>query len=399
MSSSDDYAREVIRAGRDMGISPRGIVIGLATVIVEAGLPIRMWANQKVPESLLLPHDSVGSDGLSVGIFQQQVRRGVTGEWWWADCATCMDPYRSAGLFFARLKKLNYATATSDVAAGAIAQAIQRSAFPDRYGERMPEARALLAQLTTTGATVATYYDSDRSSEFGFGSARPVSSIIGICIHTTESGKSATATSATADNVTDYQIRTESGSYHVMVGVDGKRIRQNTDGWVTWSTGNKGNNVLLHLCFVGNASQSRAEWLAQETMLRAGATVVRHWSDLYGIPLKKVPVAALPGVCGHDDTRAWGGTDHTDPGPNFPYDKLIEFANGDSATTGGGALMALTDKEQRELLTKTREIYDQLGPKRPEWSDASSVGKNAAGQELTLRDGIAALIRYVKGGQ
>lgn len=44
-------------------------------------------------------------------------------------------------------------------------------------------------------------------------------------------------------------------------------------------------------------------------------------------------------------------------------------------------------------------ILGQLGPKRPEWSDASSVGKNAAGQELTLRDGIAALIRYVKGGQ
>jgi hypothetical protein len=31
---------------------------------------------------------------------------------------------------------------------------------------------------------------------------------------------------------------------------------------------------------------------------------------------------------GHDDMRrAWGGTDHTDPGPNFPWDKLFASVN------------------------------------------------------------------------
>ena len=33
--SKDDYAREVLRAGRDMGITPKGIVIAFATVSVE----------------------------------------------------------------------------------------------------------------------------------------------------------------------------------------------------------------------------------------------------------------------------------------------------------------------------------------------------------------------------
>ena len=62
MPTSDDYALATIRAGRDLGISPRGIIIGLATNLVEAGPmpgtgpgPILMYANAKVPESLRLP--------------------------------------------------------------------------------------------------------------------------------------------------------------------------------------------------------------------------------------------------------------------------------------------------------------------------------------------------------
>ncbi len=173
-----------------------------------------------------------------------------------------------------------------------------------------------------------TYYDSDRSNEFGFGRPRPTSGLVGICIHTTESGKSATATARTADDVVSYQVRTQSGSYNVMVGVDGKVIRENTDDWQTWSTGNKGNDILLNLCVVGNASQSRAEWLAQDKMLRSVGRVLRYWSDKYRIPLRRVTAAGLPGILGHVDTRVWGGTDHADPGPNFPYDVVIGYAKG-----------------------------------------------------------------------
>ena len=152
MPTSDDYALATIRAGRDLGISPRGIIIGLATNLVEAGPmpgtgpgPILMYANAKVPESLRLPHDAVGSDGLSVGTFQQQVRRGNCGAWWWADAATCMDPYQSAVLFFTRLKALNYNdTARSP---GSFAQSVQGSAYPDRYDQRFSEASALYDRL------------------------------------------------------------------------------------------------------------------------------------------------------------------------------------------------------------------------------------------------------------
>lgn len=143
MPTKDDYARAVIAEGQRRGITPRGIVIALATTLVESNLT--MYANAKVPESMALPHDAVGSDGYSVGLFQQQVRRGDGGQWWWGDAATCMDPTKSAGLFYDRLARLNYNTGDP----GAVAQSIQRSAYPDRYGQRMAEAQSIYDRLTS----------------------------------------------------------------------------------------------------------------------------------------------------------------------------------------------------------------------------------------------------------
>ncbi len=65
------------------------------------------------------------------------------------------------------------------------------------------------------------------------------------------------------------------------------------------------------------------------------------------------------------------------------------------ADTAEGPLMALTDDEQTELLTKVRYIFDQLGPKHPDWGQDSSLGVGADGVELTLRDGIAEMKRKV----
>jgi hypothetical protein len=50
--SSDDIARIIIDVGQKMGIKPRGIVIGLATGLVETNLTV--YANAKVPGSLSL---------------------------------------------------------------------------------------------------------------------------------------------------------------------------------------------------------------------------------------------------------------------------------------------------------------------------------------------------------
>jgi hypothetical protein len=66
-----------------------------------------------------------------------------------------------------------------------------------------------------------------------------------------------------------------------------------------------------------------------------------------------------------------------------------QFAAACGITTTGGALMALTDDEQAELLTKVREIWDQLrGPNGQGWPQ---LGQNSQGQNLTPVDAIAAI--------
>lgn len=141
LSKRDQYAVTIINKGRSMGVSERGIKIALATAIVESG--IKVYANSKVPSSMRLPHDDVGTDGYSVGIFQQQVVRGESG-WWWGDSATCMDPESSAGLFYGRLKRFDYNGPNSP---GSYAQAVQQSDYPDRYDEHWDEAEQLYNRL------------------------------------------------------------------------------------------------------------------------------------------------------------------------------------------------------------------------------------------------------------
>ena len=159
LTRAEGYALRIMAEGRRRGITPKGIQIAFATGLVESNITV--YANQKLPKSLALPHDAVGNDGYSVGIFQQQVRNTGNG-WWWGDEATCMGVESSAGLFYDRLAKLPY-NGTSK-SPGAFAQQIQQSAFPTRYDERFGEAVALYNKLANLDSTPS-QGDSDLSAE------------------------------------------------------------------------------------------------------------------------------------------------------------------------------------------------------------------------------------------
>lgn len=195
-----------------------------------------------------------------------------------------------------------------------------------------------------------TYFDVDWSPRFNFGGPRSTSGLKGVCVHTSEGNPN-----ITAENLANYQLTSQTGSYHVIVDLTGKRLRENTDDWITWSSGNQGNNILLHICFTARADWTRQQWLDQYKMLYAGATVVAHWCKTYKFPARKVDTRSLPGILGHDDTRAWGGTDHTDPGKNFPYDVFAQMVNDildpDAPQTPGGPVATdkLTDVHQKVM--------------------------------------------------
>lgn len=136
MAVNDQYARQVLKAGQDLEITRRGIVIAFATVFVESNWV--MYANRNDPGTLSFPHEALSYDYNSSGLFQQRPP-------WWGSSADRMDPYRSAVLFFNALKKYDYND--ESVSAGDWAQRVQGSAFPDRYDTRMAEAEALYERL------------------------------------------------------------------------------------------------------------------------------------------------------------------------------------------------------------------------------------------------------------
>lgn len=73
------------------------------------------------------------------------------------------------------------------------------------------------------------------------------------------------------------------------------------------------------------ARWQRPEW---QSMLRLGAQVVRDWADTYKVPLTRIqaPLTGNRGVCGHIDVSlTWRQTNHSDPGPDFPWGQFMQL--------------------------------------------------------------------------
>lgn len=130
-----DHAATIITIGKQLKIPRRGWVIALATAMQESKL--RMYANSTVPGSLRLPHEDVGSDHDSVGLFQQRAS--------WGTIAQRMDPPTSARLFYEVLATV---PGWQHMPLTVAAQTVQRSAFPNAYAQWEPLATDLVATLS-----------------------------------------------------------------------------------------------------------------------------------------------------------------------------------------------------------------------------------------------------------
>ncbi|MBV7294939.1 DUF1906 domain-containing protein [Corynebacterium sp. TAE3-ERU12] len=147
-----------------------------------------------------------------------------------------------------------------------------------------------------------------------------------IVVHTTENDP----WTCRSINIVRYQQRSQSGSYHRLVDTTGAITLENTDDWQVWATANRGNDIALHVSLCARAAMTREQWLQHPKMLEGCARVIAYWCRTYNIPCEKRSQAEfgryVHGVGGHRDARAWGTTDHTDPGPNFPYDIVLARA-------------------------------------------------------------------------
>jgi N-acetyl-anhydromuramyl-L-alanine amidase AmpD len=72
-----------------------------------------------------------------------------------------------------------------------------------------------------------------------------------------------------------------------------------------------------------------AEWNDHGVMLDNCAAWIAEEAGRFGIPIRKISeseaAAGQAGVCGHADL-GYAGNDHWDPGPNFPWDRVVAGA-------------------------------------------------------------------------
>ena len=135
--------------GQTAEVGRAGVVVALMAALTESTL--RLLANTSTyPESASYPHDGVGSDHDSLGLFQMRPSAG------WGTVAELMDPVYQARAFFGGESGPNGGSPRGllEVAGwqvldpGAAAQAVEVSAYPDRYKNFQPVAEAILVALT-----------------------------------------------------------------------------------------------------------------------------------------------------------------------------------------------------------------------------------------------------------
>jgi len=122
-ATQSKYARAIIGQAKKDKVGAHGCQAAIATALTESSLI--MYANKAVPASMKLPHDRVGSDHDSVGLFQQ--RASI-----YKNVKCDMGAACSAGQFFTEMKRVK---GWQSMAVGKLCQRVQRSAYPDRYNK------------------------------------------------------------------------------------------------------------------------------------------------------------------------------------------------------------------------------------------------------------------------
>jgi N-acetyl-anhydromuramyl-L-alanine amidase AmpD len=150
--------------------------------------------------------------------------------------------------------------------------------------------------------------------------------------------------STTAENVARYFANlpaSNKASAHVCVD-DNSAVRCVDDGDRAWHAPGA-NSDGLGLELAGYARQSRAEWLDtySKAVLGQAATVTASWCRKYAIPVRRLTISEIKagkkGIVGHRDiSAAYRQTDHTDPGPNFPWDVFLGMVRDRMGTSSGG---------------------------------------------------------------
>lgn len=151
------------------------------------------------------------------------------------------------------------------------------------------------------------------------------------------------------------------------------------------------------------ANWDAEEWNRHTAMLSNVADWIREECDYYGLPVTKLSAADAQGsgrgVCGHADLGAGGGG-HWDPGPHFPWSRVMDMARGTTTQPPPAAALEQEDpsmialgqmKDGRfELFVEAQpnkpgqagEVFHIWNAKEGGWSGAEKGKRNAYWESL-----------------
>ncbi|WP_406068089.1 peptidase M23 [Micromonospora sp. NBC_01638] len=135
-----ENAEAIVRTGREMGVPRRGLVIAVATAMQESNL--YNVASGVLPESQDYPHQGIGWDHDSVGLFQQRSSSG------WGPVGQLMDPEFATRQFLAALEQV---PGWQRMRLTDAAQAVQISAYPEHYQQHEWRATRVVDAIVPAG--------------------------------------------------------------------------------------------------------------------------------------------------------------------------------------------------------------------------------------------------------
>lgn len=148
-----DNARTIVAVGKAAGMPDQVIISALAVANDES--TFLNYANSTVPESFNFPHQAVGSDHDSVGVFQQRANQGT----WGANMQQLMDVAHQAAAYYgiapdATSPGVLQTKGWQNMSPGELAQAVQQSGTPSAYYPLVQFGQNLFALLKNTPPAV-----------------------------------------------------------------------------------------------------------------------------------------------------------------------------------------------------------------------------------------------------
>ncbi|WP_029135338.1 hypothetical protein [Nakamurella lactea] len=183
----------------------------------------------------------------------------------------------------------------------------------------------------------------------------------------------------------------------------------------SWAVGSPGNNITYNIEQTGRAAFTRAQWLTTEGLAQISnvALVIADWAKAKGATkpptrgtrdeLRRYANGENVGLryYGHVDvTDTLGGTTHTDPGDQYPYDVLqaqinLHFGIGPTPTPVQEDDMPLNAADKAWIQTAiTNTIRKEAGP--AVWRTKLKGGFLNAGAGAALAD-VFTQVRKLRG--